>query len=69
MISNSGNITVKRRRERNVYAAICGAGELSIIPLASSTSMLLRSLGSALLPFGFMSLEPVLSLLTSPEKE
>lgn len=51
-----------------IYAATRGAGELSI-PFVISTSILLLSLGSALLPFGFISLEPVLSLLTSPENE
>jgi hypothetical protein len=33
-----------------------------------STPLLLRSLGSALLPLGLLSLEPVVSLLTSPDE-
>ena len=49
-----------------------GAGQLSIpfITMGSppSTPLLLRSLGSALLPLGLFSLEPVVSLLTSPEE-
>lgn len=49
-----------------------GAGELSIpsIGLASPfpTPLLLCSLATALLSFGLRSLEPVVSLLTSPEK-
>lgn len=53
------------------YAAIGGAGELSIAFIAMgsppSTPLLLRSLGIALLPTGLLSLEPVVSLLTSPE--
>lgn len=52
---------------KETYAATGGAGELSM-PFVISTSTLLRSLGRALLPFGFRSLEPVVSLLTSPEK-
>lgn len=53
-------------------AALGGAGELSrpFINVDSPLSMplLLRSLATALLSFGFRSLEPVVSLLTSPAK-
>jgi hypothetical protein len=54
---------------RALYAAIGGAGELSspfIIVSPPSIPLLLCSLGRALLPIGFASLEPVESLLTSP---
>ena len=56
-------------RWRTSYVVTNGAGELSMPFVISTSTLLVRSLGSALLPFGFMSLDPVVSLLTSPEKE
>ena len=56
-------------RWNSTHAVTNGAGELSIPFVISTSTLLVRSLGSALLPFGFVLLDPVVSLLTSPEKE
>lgn len=65
----TGSNTPRWEALRFHQAAMGGAGELSaIIVSPPSMPLLLRSLATALLSLGLRSLEPVVSLLTSPAK-